>query len=84
MSEAYVFVSPDARPSFQHRAEENTTFIDSSTETTKPSFGNSRLFSTPGASKTVQPFGNGLLSGLVLLNIYARAKMNGVGGRKNF
>jgi hypothetical protein len=26
MSEAYVFVSPDARLSFQHRAEENTTF----------------------------------------------------------
>src|SRR4029077_5199001 len=50
------------------------SFLDSFSETTKPSSRNGRLFSTPGASKTVQPFGNGLMSGLVLLNIYARTK----------
>jgi hypothetical protein len=62
---------------FQHRAGRKTRplpFIDASTETAKPSSGNFRLFSTPGASKTVQPLGNGVMSGLVLLNIYARAR----------
>ena len=63
------------RECFQHRAGRKTRpFIDFSTETAKPSSGNFRLFSTPGASKTVQPLGNGVMSGLVLLNIYARAR----------
>ena len=50
-------VSPDAakRPAPRKKIR---PFIDLPTETARASSGNFRLFSTPGASKTVHPFGN--------------------------